>query len=75
MSNNQNPEVMDKVQKKAEEAANKMRDSCDGSYVGSEENIDIDIDGENVDLFVVAFWEKSFWFEFSATVNGVKYTD
>ena len=34
MSNNQNPEVMDKIQKKAEEAAQKMRDNSREGWKG-----------------------------------------
>ena len=52
-----------------------MRDECDGTYVGSEMEPEMEILGQKTKLFVIAFWEKSFWFDFSAVIDGVKYSE
>lgn len=54
--------------------AKELRDECDGSYVGSETTETIDVYGEKCDLFVVAFWEKSFWHEWNTVLNGEELT-
>ncbi len=63
------------IRNKAREIANEMRDDCDGSYVGSESKEVVKIEGKDVELSVVAFWEKSFWFEYSAKGDGVDVSD
>ena len=69
----------DKINKELRDAARRfaciMKDECDGTYVGEEMEPEIEILGEKTKLFVIAFWEKSFWFDFSATIDGVKYSE
>lgn len=69
MSNDK--EIYKLVKNEAERIAYELRDECDGTYVGSETTKTIIVDGKNAELFVVAFWESSFWFNFSTTVNGI----
>jgi len=69
------PFVMCEVKLKAAELAKHMRDNCDGSYVGEECSPMMDILGNRVQLFVAAFWDRSFWFEFKAVIDGTKYSD
>jgi len=61
------------IYENAERIANELKNECDGSYVGSETTETITINNEIVELFVVAFWEKSFWFEWKATINEEEY--
>lgn len=60
------------IRDKAREMAEVLRDECDGSYVGAEQETEVTINGVDVKIEVCAFWEKSFWFDYKATGDGFK---
>lgn len=63
------------IEDRARKIAEDLRDECDGSYVGAEETQFLEIEGVSVELFVCAFWEKSFWFEYTAKGDGAQQKD
>jgi hypothetical protein len=64
-------EIIDEAKKIARE----LKDECDGSYVGAEQKKNININGVDIELNVCAFWEKGFWFEYSAKGEGIDECD
>jgi translation initiation factor 1 (eIF-1/SUI1) len=60
------------IQNEAKKIAKELRDECDCSYVVSERKNNININGVDLELKVCAWWEKEFYFEYSATSNGIK---
>ena len=63
--------MINEIHDKAKEAAYKLRDECDGSSVGAETEFNMQFAGETVLVRVVAFWEKSFWGEYSAKSKSI----
>lgn len=51
--------LYDIILKKSEEVSQEMRDECDGSYVGCEDNFEIEFNSNKYKVNVIAFWEKS----------------
>lgn len=64
-------EEMEEIETKAILMAYELRDSCDGSSVGAECKETINLFGEDVLITVVAFWEKSFWGEYTAKSKSI----
>lgn len=70
------PIVPQELKDKAREMAKELRDECDGTYVGAEMTDIITLEnGHLAEITVSAFWEKNFWFEFSAIVNDQKFSE
>jgi hypothetical protein len=63
---------MSTIKDEAIKIARKLRDECDGSYVGAEETNNININGVDIKLHVVSFWEKGFGVEYRATGDGIE---
>lgn len=62
---------MSEIINEAKKIAKELKDGCDGSYVGAEQKKNINVNGIDVELNVCAFWEKGFWFEYSATFGSI----
>ena len=63
MSNTEINKLNELLENEFERMARELRDACDGSYVAAEKEQAVEILGKKYNLWVVAFWESSFWFE------------
>lgn len=70
--NNTDDRMKTDIRDKAIEIARELRDECDGSYVGAGATRTVEINGNVLTISVTAFWEKTFWFEYSAKGEGIE---
>ena len=56
-------EFNEKLEIKFLKMAEALRDNCDGSYVGAEDDQIVEILGKKYNLWVCAFWESNFHYE------------
>jgi len=60
---------------KGKEMARELRNECDGTYVGAEENEDFEFEGKKYNIEVCAFWEKCFHFEYYIKGIGFDFSE